>query len=123
MTAARSPLETAIFLGMTGDEPQDGRYTGHLVVLNALDGICHRRHITAVWTVELAPEFEPELPALPAEVRIELLAQARVVERFGPTAGRPRVDTLNGSKHANIPDLRLDAEPASGACLGFDPSL
>jgi len=42
-----------------------------------------------VWTVELAPEFEPELLALDAEVRIELLAQARVIERFGPTIGRP----------------------------------
>jgi len=39
-----------------------------------------------VWVVELAPEFEPELLAFPAEVRIELLAQARVIERFGPTA-------------------------------------
>src|SRR5712671_7674123 len=62
-----------------------------------------------VWIVELAPEFEPELRARPAEVRIELLAQARVIERFGPTAGRPRVDTLNGSKHANMKELRFDA--------------
>ena len=42
---------------------------------------------SSVWTVELAPEFEPELLALAAEVRIELLAQARVIERFGPTTG------------------------------------
>ena len=42
-----------------------------------------------VWTVELALEFEPELLALAAEVRIELLAQARVIERFGPQAKRP----------------------------------
>ncbi len=62
-----------------------------------------------MWTVELAPEFEPELRALAAEVRIELLAQARVIERFGPTAGRPRVDTLKGSAHANMKELRFDA--------------
>ena len=62
-----------------------------------------------VWVVELAPEFEPELLAFPAEVRIELLAQARLIERFGPTARRPRVDTLNGSKHANMKELRFDA--------------
>ena len=62
-----------------------------------------------MWTVELAPEFEPELLALAAEVRIELLAQARVIEHFGPTTGRPRVDTLNGSKHANMKELRVDA--------------
>jgi hypothetical protein len=46
-----------------------------------------------VWTVLLAPEFEPELRALSSEVRIELLAQARVIEMFGPKAGRPRIDT------------------------------
>ena len=44
-----------------------------------------------------------------AEVRIELLAQAHLIEQFGPTIGRPRVDTLNGSKHANMKELRFDA--------------
>ena len=63
-----------------------------------------------VWIVELAAEFQTELQALSAEVRIELLAQARVIERFGPTAGRPRVDTLNGSRHANMKELRFDAD-------------
>jgi|SRR5215470_5950792 len=75
-----------------------------------------------MWTVELAPEFELEVLALAAEVRIELLAQARVVEQFGPTAGRPRVDTLKGSKHANMKELRLDA--AGGVwrvAFAFDP--
>ncbi|HEX4159519.1 MAG TPA: type II toxin-antitoxin system RelE/ParE family toxin [Rhizomicrobium sp.] len=62
-----------------------------------------------MWAVELAPEFEPELLAFAAEVRIELLAQARVVEQFGPAAGRPRVDTLKGSKHANMKELRFAA--------------
>jgi hypothetical protein len=75
-----------------------------------------------VWVVEPAAEFEPELLALPAEARIELLAQARVIERFGPTARRPRVDTLNDSKHANMKELRFDA--AGGVwrvAFAFDP--
>jgi hypothetical protein len=74
------------------------------------------------WTVELAPEFVPELLAFAAGVRIEILAQARVLEKFGPTAGRPRVDTLKGSKHANMKDLRFDA--AGGVwrlAFAFDP--
>jgi hypothetical protein len=75
-----------------------------------------------VWTVELSPEFEPELLALPAEVRIELLAQARVIERFGPTTGRPRVDTLKGSKHANMKELRFDAGGGVWrVAFAFDP--
>src|SRR5271154_1603414 len=63
-----------------------------------------------MWVVHLALEFERELQALSAEVRIELLAQARVIEMLGPTAGRPRVDTLKGSKHANMKELRFDAD-------------
>jgi hypothetical protein len=76
----------------------------------------------SLWTVELAPEFEPELLALSAEVRIELLAQGRVIERFGPLARRPRIDTLKGSKHANMKELRFDA--GGGAwrvAFAFDP--
>ncbi|HKX07610.1 MAG TPA: type II toxin-antitoxin system RelE/ParE family toxin [Stellaceae bacterium] len=75
-----------------------------------------------MWKVELAPEFEPELRAFPTDVRVELLAQARVVEAFGPAAKRPRVDTLNGSKHSNMKELRFDA--ANGVwrvAFAFDP--
>jgi hypothetical protein len=76
-----------------------------------------------VWTIEIAPEFEPELLALAADVRIELLAQARVIERFGPQAKRPRVDTLNGSKHANMKELRFDAGGGVWrVAFAFDPA-
>src|SRR5712691_985273 len=81
-----------------------------------------RPYSSLVWIVELAPEFESELPALAAEVRIELLAQARVIERFGPTIGRSRVDTLNGSKHANMKELRFDAGGGVWrVAFAFDP--
>lgn len=74
------------------------------------------------WTVDLAPEFEPEFDSLPAQVQDELLAQALVIERFGPLAKRPRVDTLKNSKHANMKELRFDA--ADGVwrvAFAFDP--
>lgn len=75
-----------------------------------------------MWAVELAPEFEAELRALAVEVRIELLAQARVIERFGPTTGRPRVDTLKGSKHRNMKELRFDANGGVWRlAFAFDP--
>jgi hypothetical protein len=75
-----------------------------------------------MWTVELAPEFEPELRAFAAEVRVELLAQARVIEQFGPTAGRPRVDTLKGSTYANMKELRFDAgDGVWRVAFAFDP--
>jgi hypothetical protein len=74
-----------------------------------------------MWTVVVAAEFEAEIAALPKEVRAELLAQAAVLQQFGPLTGQPRVDTLNGSKHANMKELRFDA--AGGvwrAAFAFD---
>jgi hypothetical protein len=54
------------------------------------------------WTVQIADEFQSEFLALDRAVRIELAANAAVLEQFGPHLGRPRVDTLNGSRHANM---------------------
>jgi hypothetical protein len=62
------------------------------------------------WTVRFADEFDPEFAGLSEPVQDELLAQARVLERLGPQAGRPRVDTLNGSRHANMKELRFEAD-------------
>jgi hypothetical protein len=62
------------------------------------------------WTVELCDEFEPEFEAMAEAVQDELLAQMKVLERFGPELGRPQVDTLNGSKHANMKELRFKAD-------------
>ena len=72
--------------------------------------------------VALAPEFEPELLALSAEVRVELLAQARALKQFGPTAGRPRVDTLKGSEYPDMKELRFDAGGGVWrVAFAFDP--
>ena len=74
------------------------------------------------WTVRLADEFEPEFAQLKTAVQSELLAQARVVEQFGPHAGRPRVDTLKGSRHANMKELRFDADGGVWrVAFAFDP--
>lgn len=75
------------------------------------------------WEVLFYQEFEPEFDALQEEVQDELLAQARLLQQFGPQLGRPRADTLNGSRHANMKELRFDA--ADGAwrvAFAFDPN-
>jgi hypothetical protein len=61
------------------------------------------------WTVEIGDEFEPEFKELHEDVRTEVLALSRVLQQFGPQLGRPRVDTLNGSRHANMRELRFSA--------------
>ena len=62
------------------------------------------------WSVDLHAEFVPEFEALSEAVQDELLAHIAVLETFGPQLGRPRVDTLNGSRHKNMKELRLDAD-------------
>ena len=74
------------------------------------------------WIVQFDSAFEPEFAALTEDVQDELLAHAKLLETFGPQLGRPRVDTLNGSKHANMKELRFAA--ADGVwrvAFAFDP--
>ncbi|TAN51630.1 MAG: addiction module toxin RelE [Rhodospirillales bacterium] len=74
------------------------------------------------WTVRFHDEFEPEFDALPVEVQDELLACATVLAQIGPTLGRPHVDTLAGSKHANMKEIRFDAgDGAWRVAFAFDP--
>lgn len=75
-----------------------------------------------IWEVQFDPAFDPEFDALPAEVQEELLAQAKLLEVFGPKLGRPRVDTLKGSRHANMKELRFDAgDGVWRVAFAFDP--
>lgn len=75
------------------------------------------------WQVAFHDAFAQEFADLPEAVQDELLAHARLLEQFGPHLKRPRVDTLNGAKHANMKELRFDA--ADGVwrvAFAFDPA-
>jgi hypothetical protein len=74
------------------------------------------------WVVLFDEEFEQEFLALQQEVRDELVAHAKLLEDYGPQLGRPHADTLKGSKHANMKELRFSA--ADGVwrvAFAFDP--
>jgi hypothetical protein len=74
------------------------------------------------WDVRFHPALERELAELPEPVQDELLAHARLLARFGPRLGRPRVDTLSGSRHANMKELRFDADGGVWrVAFAFDP--
>jgi len=74
------------------------------------------------WNVELAPEFDAEIDGMPAGFRRELYAQARILRDFGPAAKRPQVDTLKGSKYANMKELRFSAfDGVWRVAFAFDP--
>ncbi len=75
--------------------------------LNTIWTVCH--NVGVSWIVEIGDEFEPEFDDLHEDVRTEILALTRLLQQFGPRLGRPRVDTLNDSRHANMKELRLSA--------------
>jgi hypothetical protein len=62
------------------------------------------------WEVRFDHAFEAEFDRLPEAVQDELLARVKVLEQFGPQLGRPHVDTLKDSKHANMKELRFNCE-------------
>ncbi len=83
--------------------------------------MCHDQ-LVPPWSVDLHPEFVPEFEAFPEAVQDELLAHVAVLETFGPQLGRPRVDTLNGSRHKNMKELRFDADNGVWRfAFAFDP--
>jgi hypothetical protein len=74
------------------------------------------------WIVEFHDDFEPEFLAFEQPVQDALLAVAKLVADYGPQLGRPYVDTLNGSKYANMKELRFEASNGEWrAAFAFDP--
>jgi hypothetical protein len=75
------------------------------------------------WTVRFCAEFDSEFSRLSRAVQDELLAQAFVIQHFGPRAGRSRVGTLKVSRHANMKELRFDADGGVWrVAFAFDPN-
>ena len=62
------------------------------------------------WQVAFHDEFVPEFRNLPPKVQDEVYAVGRMLEQFGSQLGRPQVDTLNGSRHANMKEIRFRAQ-------------
>jgi len=74
------------------------------------------------WRVEFHPEFREEFDALSDAVQDELGAMVELLQLIGPQLKRPRSDTLNGSTHANMKELRFDADRGVWrVAYAFDP--
>ena len=74
------------------------------------------------WDVLFDDDFAVEFAELGGEVKIGIEALIILLQDFGPQLGRPHADRLNGSRHANMKELRLNA--ADGVwriAFAFDP--
>jgi hypothetical protein len=74
------------------------------------------------WTVLLDDDFAAWLREQQSGVRVAITAAANTLKTVGPTLGRPLVDTVKGSKLANLKELRIQyqGEPWRVLFL-FDP--
>ena len=63
-----------------------------------------------VWKVIFHRDFLAEFEALSVLVQDEIAAMALLLEEIGPTLRRPHADTMNGSRFANMKELRFDAD-------------
>jgi hypothetical protein len=80
-------------------------------------------HNSAIrWTVLFHDAFESEFRGFGKSFQDELLAHALLLREFGPNLGRPTVDGLKGSKHANMKELRFSWEGGVWRiAFAFDP--
>ena len=62
------------------------------------------------WDILFHDDFDAEMREYAQALQDELLAHALLLREFGPNLGRPTVDGLKGSRHANMKELRFDAD-------------
>jgi hypothetical protein len=74
------------------------------------------------WSIEYTHEFEAWWASLSEGEQEDVAAGVALLESRGPSLGRPHVDTVNGSRHSNMKELRTQS---SGKPLrtffAFDP--
>ena len=59
-----------------------------------------------MWEVEFTDEFGEWWGSLTEDQQDAIDRTVGVLREFGPALGRPQVDTLNGSRHSNMKELR-----------------
>ncbi|MGV3605952.1 MAG: type II toxin-antitoxin system RelE/ParE family toxin [Planctomycetaceae bacterium] len=76
-----------------------------------------------MWKVVTTTTFDAWFVELSEEGQAELIAKVELLKVLGPRLSRPHADTLNGSKHANMKELRVDtAREVIRVAFAFDPT-
>ena len=72
--------------------------------------------------MDISADFQEEFDALTEEVQDKIVTRMLLLEDSGPQLSRPHADMLKGSKHANMKELRFDADNGVWrAAYAFDP--
>jgi hypothetical protein len=74
------------------------------------------------WAAEFTDEFEGWWNGLSEDEQVDVDAKVRLLEELGPALGRPHADTVQGSRHANMKELRIQhAGRPYRVLFAFDP--
>ncbi len=63
-----------------------------------------------MWVIETTDTFDKWFEAMDETDRINVLAALRVLEERGPLLSRPYADTVYGSRHRNMKELRIQSK-------------
>jgi len=75
------------------------------------------------WDVRYDTAFAAEAEGFAVAAQLEIAALATLLRRFGPQLRRPHCDTLKGSKHANMKELRFTLSDGEWRiAFAFDPA-
>ncbi len=75
-----------------------------------------------MWEVEYTDEFDAWWDQLDADEQESLAASVELLRQLGPNLPRPHADTLKGSRHANMKELRTQHQGRPLRSLfAFDP--
>jgi hypothetical protein len=76
-----------------------------------------------MWQVATTDNFDSWFAELTSDAQAEVIAKVNVLKLIGPQLGRPHVDTLKGSKYANMKELRASTKDAVlRVAFAFDPT-
>lgn len=76
-----------------------------------------------MWAVRTTEAFDEWFAELGGEAQVEIIAKVNLLKLLGPQLRRPHADTLKGSKHANMKELRADtSNQVLRVAFAFDPS-
>jgi len=76
-----------------------------------------------MWTVATTDDFDGWFASLDQKGQAEVMAKVELLKLLGPRLSRPHADTLNGSRHANMKELRADtSDKVMRIAFAFDPN-
>ena len=76
-----------------------------------------------MWAVSTTEVFDEWFADRTEEAQAEIIAKVNLLKLLGPQLRRPHADTLKGSKHANMKELRADtSDQVLRIAFAFDPA-